>query len=358
MSKSTFLLCLWLVASAMLRAQEPTAAPAKSPLQTQLESRIKTIHTELAAAMAALENTADTSRFSPELLDSIYAAQRVLENISYSTYSRTTFPPVAIDTSDVYDDGPTTDEPPSDYPTGEPPRSGWGMFKKPKSPRTILRIGYSFGTTQMAEFGDRVADRAYPVFDANKSGFWSWQFIFETRLGKRDTTNMFPGGFNPRKPWKRDDQFKNTRLSLRTGLTIDRNRAREIGSHELLTLPNGQAQFLPFTPTARDNDFVIWNVSLPVVMQMKIGKGLIAQAGVFGSLRTNARQTITYGEGKYEYERDLRDDFGLAKFNYGLVAGLGLDGLYFTGRFCLNPFFSENDVYDYRMFSYGLTLSL
>ena len=358
MSKPALFLCLWLMASATLCAQEPAEAAAKTPLQASLESRVKAAHQALAAMMSALENPADTSRFSPELLDSIYAAQRTLENISYSVYSRTVFPPVPPDSSDLSDEYPTADAPPSDYPTGAPPRSGWGGGKKPKSPRTILRIGYSFGTTQMAEFGDRAADRAYPVFDANKSGFWSWQFIFETRLGQRDTTNMFPGGFNPRKPWKRDDQFKGSRFSIRTGLTIDRNRAREIGSHELLTTADGQANFLPFTPTARDNDFVIWNLSLPVVLQMKIGKGLVAQAGAFGSLRTNARQTITYGEGKYEYERDLRDDFGLAKFSYGLVAGLGLDGLYLTGRFCLNPFFSENSVYDYRMFSYGLTLSL
>lgn len=342
----------------MLHAQQPTEINPKTPLQTDLESRIKTAQQELAAMMKAVENAADTSRFSPELLDSIYAAQRTLENISYSVYSRTTFPPVAQDSIFRDGDDPMADEPPSDGSTGAPPRSSWGMFKKPKSPRTILRIGYTFGTTQLAEFGDRTSGAAYPVFDANKSGFWSWQFIFETRLGQRDTSNMFPGGFNPRKPWKRDDQFKQNRFSLRTGITIDRNRAREIGSHELLTSADGSVVFEPFSPTARTNDFVLWNVSVPVVLQMKIGKGLVAQAGVFGSLRTNARQTITYGQGKYEYERDLRDDFGLAKFNYGFVAALGLDGLCFTGRFCLNPFFDENDVYDYRMFSYGLTLSL
>jgi hypothetical protein len=345
-------------------------AQSNSANQALLAKKLETIKMELASMEALLLATADdTTKFSGTLVDSVYVIQRSLEDISYSIYERTDYPIVVPEEIITDESGLPMDTTLTDidaYPPPPPPtRGGMGSGGNPlskymqsKSPRTILRLGIGVGLTDMADLSQRNTSTNYPRFDFNKSYYRSYQVILETRLGKRDTLGNFFGSFNPKKPWKRQDQFKDNKLSLRFGITIDRYRVKEVGSNELTVGNNQQTEFAPLGFNAKDNNIYINYLSFPLLMQYKVGKKAVLQGGVFGAIRTSAKQIVVYSQNNFDFERIKIDEFALAKFNYGFQASVGLDGIQMTGKFFMNPLFKDNDLYDFRLFSYGITISM
>jgi hypothetical protein len=364
MKKSIFIL-LFCALNAALFAQTNTEN------QAILAKKIENIKAEMAAIQSILSaSSEDTTKFTGSLVDSIYVVQRILEDFSYTIYERTDYPvletpddlQILVDSNGVemIPEAPVEDYP--SYPPPPPSKSGGNPLAKymqSKSPRTILRLGLSTGLTDMADFSTRQSGANYPRFDFAQSYYRSYQLILETRLGKRDSLSNFFTSFNPKKPWKRQDQFKDNKLSLRFGITFDRYRVKEIGNNEIVTGSNQQANFSPLLAiNAKDNDFYVSYLTFPVLMQYKIGKKAVVQGGVFGAIRTSAKQVVVYSQGDFDYERIKIDEFALNKINYGLQASVGFDGLQLTGKFFLNPLFKDNDVYDFRLFSYGITFSL
>jgi hypothetical protein len=336
--------------------------------QVALAKKIEAVKVQMAEIQNLLLASAeDTTKFSGELVDSIYVLQRTLEDISYVVYERTDYP-IAPVVEDAITDEATGDSTlidiTSDIPPPPPPYGGGkdnplSKYMKTKSPRTILRLGLGIGLTDMADLSKRNNTNNYPRFDFGKSYYRSYQLILETRLGKRDTLGSFFGSFNPKKPWKRQDQFKDNKISLRFGLTSDRYRVTEIGNNELTIGNNQQTQFSTIADfSAKDNDIYINYLTIPITLQYKIGKKAVVQAGVFGAIRTSSKQIVVYSKDNFDYERIKVDEFALAKFNYGIQASVGYDGLQLTGKFYLNPLFKDNDIYDFRLFSYGVTFSL
>jgi hypothetical protein len=347
-------------------------AQTNSENEAVLAKRLQNIKLEMSAIETLLLASAeDTTKFTGSLIDSIYVTQRILEDLSYTIYERTNYPVLDVIADENiqinYDSNgvemPPTDAPVEDYPSYPPPPPSKGgnplaKFMQTKSPRTILRLGISTGLTDMADFSTRQTGSNYPRFDFAKSYFRSYQLILETRLGKRDSLSNFFTSFNPKKPWKRQDQFKNNKVSLRFGITLDQYRVKELGSNEIVTATNQQAAFIPLNFNAKNNDIYLKYLTFPITIQTKFGKKGVFQGGVFGAIRTSAKQIVVYSQGDFDYERIKIDEFALNKFNYGVQAAVGLDGIQLTGKFFLNPLFKDNDIYDFRLFSYGLTFSL
>jgi Outer membrane protein beta-barrel domain len=365
MQKSIFILLFCAISSTLF-------AQTNRENEVVLAKRIQNIKLEMSAIETLLLASAeDTTKFTGSLIDSIYVAQRILEDLSYTIYERTDFPVMDVIADEsmqiAYDSNgvemPPMEAPVEEYPSYPPPPPSKGgnplaKYMQSKSPRTILRLGLSVGLTDMADLSKRQTGANYPRFDFAKSYYRSYQLILETRLGKRDSLSNFFTSFNPKKPWKRQDQFKENKVSLRFGITHDRYRVKELGSNEIITGTNQQATFSPLAFNAKDNDIYVSYLTFPVLMQFKIGKKAVAQGGVFGAIRTSSKQIVVYSQDDFDYERIKIDEFALNKFNYGVQASVGFDGLQLTGKFFLNPLFKDNDVYDFRLFSYGLTFSL
>lgn len=353
--KSKLIICL-LAISTNLFSQDSTAT--MSAWQQELTSKVKNLQqqlTELSTAIA--DSTHADEQFKQQFMDEVYATQRQLEDISYQVYERKEPEPVVedpslADTTWAVDPSLTDDSGTPDFGSGFP-----GM-KKQKSPRTVLRVGFGFGFSDLADLTDRTTGVFFPSFDFGKSGFNSWQFLFETRLGKRDSTEQLFGGFNPKKPWKRNNQFKSSKVSIISGITIDRYRLVETGDAVLTTTANDEGTFGRFGQPVKHNTIIINTLTLPVQLKFSVGKDLALRAGVFAGIRVAARQNLTYTQNDFDIERTKKDNFDLAKFTYGVSGGIGWDGFYLFGKFGLNPFFKNSETYDFRLFSYGLTLSL
>ncbi len=355
--KKIFVFLLFLAIASTAFSQDSTATILD--WKTQLAEKVKNLQAQLTVLENDLaDSTHAGERFSEELLNEIYASQRQLEDLSYQFYGRTDFPTETPLEDLPFDSTFISEEPSEDMPPTPPFPGGFPGMKNNKSPRTIFRFGFGFGFSDVADLTDRTTGVLFPRFDTYKSGYTSWQLLLENRLGKRDTTATFFGGFNPKKPWKRNDQFKNNRASIVYGITIDRNKLIESGNKVLTTKATGEGNFEEFASPVKRNEIVINSINLPVMLQFKAGKNIMFRLGGFAGVRTAARQTITYSENDFDFERIRKDNFDLAKFNYGLVAGFGWDGLYLSGKFNLNPFFKKSDTYDFRLFTYGLTFSM
>ncbi len=355
-------------------AQDPKS-PANAPallladstnpaLEAELTRQLQAVQTELKKLFAIAQK--DTfCRFSPTLFDTVNSVQVDLSDFVYSTLgNRTNFPP----DSSLYDEEYAYEDEDSsslEYPMPSPDSTFSNLFKPKKTNRTIFSWGYSWGaadaigTTNLA--GSATAKA--PDFDFVQSRHTRLALLLRTRLGKRDTSQNFDfsggGKFKMGKMKRGKDQFRDSKVNLKYGLVFDRLKLEQT-SDLVLALESGEPIFAidPEVAQTKTNRLEIRYIEFPLLIEWMMSKRVKMEFGPFAGFRTRAAQALDYSRSPFEFLRTRRDELGLRKTNFGLMAGFGLKEIFLDAKLDLSSLFEKNERYDYRLLSLGATVGL
>jgi Outer membrane protein beta-barrel domain len=330
-------------------------------IEAQILARLGAINAELEKIEAFLADSTQKGYFSSILSDSISSTYYRIDESWSMVSERTVWP---IDTNlaveaDVAEMPMDSSFVPTTMPDAGNP---FKMFRK-KSPRTVFNWGFSWGVADVV--GDFTAggDAVNPNFDFGQSRHRRFALMLRTRLGKRDTTDNFTfgggGKFNIRKIREAKDQFRRSKFNLKYGIVFDRVSLEQISDFELDVVA-GKPIFMADSEIeqSKNNKLVVNYLEFPLLAEFMITKSVKIEAGPFVGFRTRSRQTIEYVRNPFEIVRNRRDALGLRKYNYGLMAGAGLKEIYLSAKLDLSNFLIENENYDFRLLSLGVTLGL
>ncbi len=180
--------------------------------------------------------------------------------------------------------------------------------------------------------GTAIATRTYP-----KVNTWSWYFDYgmkwKTRIGKVGSP-----------------------VSVNYGLSYLRNKYRFENDTKITLSATGNPVFEVLTNTANDPKLITGYITVPIGIDVKVGKKGKFGVGAYGGYRVTSRQILEYKTGSEKVEESRRASYGLNDIVYGASAKIGVGGLTLTGRYNFSPLFdSKNADYKYNTYMLGLS---
>ena len=205
--------------------------------------------------------------------------------------------------------------------------------KKPKvERRTKTYIDIASGLNGLVDGNTADATRTYP-----KLNTWSW---------------FWEGGLK----WKTRVGGLTSPVSVNYGLSYLRNSYRFENNAYLQYNADNTVKFDLKANASEDSKLTVGYITLPLGIDLKVGKKGKFGVGAYGGYRVVSRQSLKYKEGSQKVEETRRDSYGLNNLLYGGSVKLGVGGVTLTGRYNLSTLFSDkNPNYKYNTYMIGLT---
>jgi hypothetical protein len=204
--------------------------------------------------------------------------------------------------------------------------------KKPKEDRrTKTYFDVMSGLNGLSDGNTAEAGRVYP-----KVNTWSWFWEGDLKLRTR------VGGLT-------------SPVSVNYGIGYLRNSYRFENNAFLQYNADNTVKFDTRANASEDPKLIVGYVTIPLGLDVKIGKKGVLGIGAYGGYRVVTRQNLIYKEGSEKVEQTRSDSYGLNNLLYGASVKVGVKGLTFTGKYNLSPLFdSKNTTYKYNTYMFGI----
>ena len=197
--------------------------------------------------------------------------------------------------------------------------------------RTKTYFDVATGLNGLADGNTAEAGRIYP-----KVNTWSWFY----ELGLKLRTRV--GGLT-------------SPVSVNYGLTYLRNSYRFENNAFLQYNANNVVEFGAKTNASEDPKLIVGYITIPLGLDVKVGKKGKFGIGAYGGYRVVSRQSLNYKEGSEKVEQTRKDGYGLNNLLYGASVKVGVGGVTLVGKYNLSPLFdSKNKTYEYNTYMFGL----
>jgi hypothetical protein len=329
---------LFVVTFAQAQNDKTTPKPAE---KTQKEKNIDQSLSNIKKEIENIKNNVDSAKsreIAKTLEKSADEISGELENIADKIEEKAD---LLGDKADKSSDDDKDDENEKDtYTKKKEDKKGMkGKFDfKNKTPKVERRTKTYFdiitGLNGLIDGNTAEVGRTYPKVNT-WSWFWEGGLKLRTRMG---------GLTSP--------------VSVNYGVTYLRNTYRFENNAFLQYNADNTVKFDTRANASEDPKLTVGYVTIPLGLDVKVGKKGIFGIGAYGGYRIVSRQNLNYKEGSERVEQTRKDSYGLNKLVYGASVKIGVGGLTLAGKYNFSPLFdSKNSIYKYNTYMFGINWS-
>lgn len=144
-------------------------------------------------------------------------------------------------------------------------------------------------------------------------------------------------------------------VSVNYGVSYLRNAYRFENNVFLQYNADNTVKFVTNTNASEDPKLTVGYVTIPLGLDVKVGKKGKIGVGAYGGYRVVTRQNLNYKDGSEKVEQVRKDSYGLNNLVYGASVKVGVSGLTLIGKYNFSPLFdSKNPAYKYNTYMFGV----